>query len=183
MKRYGAILGGAVILSTIAFSVGAWGVNQTPGFDAGGAIIMPEMKSLGPMIAAKARPARDGDIAAAAEEITWWCFFPQDGPTTATVVVLWNTNDRAVQVPFTVLGSEGQKDVPLTLPANAFMQICSDRISPAAGWNWIDFGTGAAIGLLGLPPGVFMDGYIVWNGASDTYDPGLGMHRMPLRFW
>jgi hypothetical protein len=66
--------------------------------------------------------------------------------------------------------------------------LCTDKIiSTAGGWDsalWITsgFGTGTEYALLELPPGVTADGYVVWNGSTNEFDPGVPAHVLPLQF-
>ncbi len=181
MKKYGAILGGAVILSTIVLSVGAWGVNRATGAGDGAVATFFSTQSIND-VSTQANPVGD-DIATAAVPAKTVYFFPQDGPTTATVLLLVNVSAQAVTAQLTVYKTDGTT-TPSALnfgPGGTFW-ICTDKVPTQVGWTWIDFGPGLPLGQLQLPPSVIVDGYIVWNGTSDTYDPGASMERLPLRF-
>jgi len=180
MRKYRAMASGAVVLLVIALFVEARGVNQGAGVGAGG-VHFSSQEAIQTVVSAKAdRTARDEIGAAAANKTVY--FFPQDGPTTATVLILLNTSDQPVTATLVVEDNTSYNVSILVFEPSSMHRICSDRVPGWTDWSWIDFGTGAYVATLALPPSVVVDGYIVWNGSGDTYDPGAAVPRLPLRF-
>ena len=103
------------------------------------------------------------------------------------MIFLVNTNNVAVTVPLQTFYTNGTLTISTTIPipANGMVRICSDTVSTiSASWAGailINFTTFSAYGKIGLPPGVTIDGYVVWN-PSGTYDPLTSLQTLPLRF-
>ncbi len=117
-----------------------------------------------------------------------WVFFtPQDENTSATVLFLVNTSAVDVVVPIQTFYTNGSLTINTTVPvpAHGLVRICSDTVSTvSASWAstvLINFTTFSAYGKIGLPPGVLVEGYVVWN-TSGTYDPLTSLQTLPLRF-
>lgn len=183
MRKYGAILGGAVILSTIVVSVGAWGVSQAGGAGDGGAMRL-SAGSMDTVLSARAYQGSNGGIVAAANSGRSVYFFPQDGSTTATILSLVNVSTQTAYVDLTAYLADGTvKTYSVTLPSSDVEHVCTDLVSgQQTGWHLTDFGVGVFLAELWLPAGVLVDGFVAWNGASDVYDPGASVERLPLRF-
>ena len=117
----------------------------------------------------------------------WIYFTPQDENTSATVIFLVNTNNVAVTVPLQTFNINGSLTINTTIPipANAMVRICSDTVTTvSASWAnviLVNFTTFSAYAKIGLPPGVTIDGYVVWNTAG-FYDPLTSLQTLPLRF-
>lgn len=73
----------------------------------------------------------------------------------------------------------------MPVPAHGTVRICSDTVSTvSASWAsyvLINFTTFSAHARIGLPPGVFVEGYVVWN-PTGIYDPLTSLQTLPLRF-
>lgn len=115
-------------------------------------------------------------------------FHPQDEATSATILFLYNTSDTAATVGLQTFTSNGAAVVNKTInvPARNLVRICSDPVwTLSMTWLFtalsIDLGSTSATGKLVLPPGVKVDGYVVWN-MGDTYNPCDGCVTLSLRF-
>lgn len=115
-------------------------------------------------------------------------FTPQDENTSATVLFLVNkTNTRQV-VKLTTFRLDGTVFIRtrIPIPAKNLVRIVSDTVDTVSG-SWQDailanFTTSSTYGRLIVPKGVFVEGYVAWNGGS-TFDPLSEVPTLPLRFW
>jgi len=163
----------------MVLSVGVWAVGQPAGAGDASVTILPT-RSIGAALSARAQPVVGGGLAAAAAAKPFY-FYPQDGTTTATVLLMTNVGNQGVQVKLYGYGANVIEATVTLLPGDVTF-ICTDRVTAQTGWEWLDLGTSVFFGEVQLPPGVVIDGYIVWNGIGDTYDPGASQPRLPLRF-
>jgi hypothetical protein len=115
-------------------------------------------------------------------------FHPQDEATSATVLFLYNTSDIPATVGLQTFTNDGTPVVNKTIsvPARNLVRICSDPVwTFSTTWLFtalhIDLGSASAAGKLVLPPGVKVEGYVVWNNG-DTYNPCDGCATLSLRF-
>lgn len=113
-------------------------------------------------------------------------FTPQDENSSATVLFLVNTSGADVVVPIQTFYTNGSLTINTTVPvpAHGMVRICSDTVSTvSASWAsyvLINFTTFSAYGRIGLPPGVLVEGYVVWN-PTGVYDPLTSLQTLPLR--
>ena len=183
MKRYGAILGGIVILSIVALSMASLTASQTS--DDGE---KSNLLSASPQIQIAPAPAfKRGELAAASSGQLLW-FVPQDTAYTATVLILDNTNSWSVAAKLSIFEASGSGigTYTISLDPGEQVRVCSDQIVAADGcWSgtlYANFTSTAARALLNLPDGVLADGYVVWNGLGDAFNPGITVPTLPLRF-
>ena len=183
MKKYAAVLGGVVILSIVALSMASLTTGQTPGDSEASNLL-----SASPQIQITPAPAfKRGELTAAGSGPLLW-FIPQDTSYTATVLFLDNTNGWPVTVKLNIFDyyGSGLGTYTISLDANEQVRVCSDEIvSPEGSWIgtlYANFTNTVARALLDLPDGVFVDGYVVWNGTSNTFNPGASLQTLPLRF-
>lgn len=173
----------AIVASALALSLGSWaGVEELGDSD---------VQPTGPLKFSfpQTYPAPNVDIAAAPDEPNdIYCFFPQDLSTNATVLFLSNVSNVTALVKMVAVNSGGATLYEIEIGSGVMGRFCTDRIiSSEGGWGsavWLTtgFGTGSRYALLELPFGVAVDGYVVWNGSSNEYDPGVPAHTLPLRF-
>jgi hypothetical protein len=115
-------------------------------------------------------------------------FNPHDENTTCTVIHLYNSTNSDQSVPLATFRLDGTKYLSTTVnvPAKGLVRIVSDTVSTiSASWQntvLVNFTTSSTYGKLYLPRGVFAEGYIAWNGATD-FDPLAEVQTLPMRFW
>jgi hypothetical protein len=183
MKKYAAILGGVVILSIVALSMASLTAGQTSDDSENSNLL-----SASPQIQITPAPAfKRGELAVASSGQFLW-FVPQDTPYTATVLILDNTNTWSVAVKISVYETSGAGigTYTISLDPGKQVRVCSDQpVSLEGCWSgtlYANFTGTAARALLDLPAGVLVDGYVVWNGLGDTFNPGAAVPTLPLRF-
>jgi hypothetical protein len=115
-------------------------------------------------------------------------FHPHDEATSATVLFLYNISDTPATVGLQTFTSNGTPvvDKTISVPARNLVRICSDPVwTSSVTWLFtalhIDLGPTSAAGKLVLPPGVKVEGYVVWNDG-DTYNPCDARVTLSLRF-
>ena len=103
-------------------------------------------------------------------------FTPMDENTSATVLFVYNTNDKSNVFNLTTFRLDGTIHITqnISVPPHGMVRICSDTVDTiAASWQdvlLLNFTTQSAYGALTLPKKFHATGYIVWNGDS-VYDP------------
>ena len=115
-------------------------------------------------------------------------FNPQDENTSVTVMFFTNTTNRDRSVRITTYRLNGSVfiDTTINVPARELVRIAADPVSTiSASWQdtiLVNFTTFSTYGRVILPRGVFVEGYVAWNGGA-TYDPLDVVPTLPLRFW
>ena len=183
MRNHKLLIAIAVVASALALSLGSWADVKESGDS--------DVKTEGPLEFSfpQTYPAPHIDIAATPDEPNdIYCFVPQDLSTNATVLFLTNVSNATALVKMVAINSSGATLYRIGIESGVMGRLCTDKIiSSEGGWDsalWMTsgFGSGTEYALLELPPGVVADGYIVWNGASNEFDPGVPAHMLPLQF-
>jgi len=119
-------------------------------------------------------------------------FTPQDNNGTATVIFLYNTSTMTATVNLKTYHANNlltlNTDIPVA--AGTVVRLISDSLTTAAPPpSWIapnsivtNFTDSTVYGALSLPPGVKLDGYVVFNGSTGIVDPNNDQGAVPLRF-
>jgi hypothetical protein len=112
----------------------------------------------------------------------------QDNGSNGTVIVLYNPTATNQTVNVKGISTSGSIAVQanVLVPKNNKVYVVSDNLAanPPASWanfvlvNFTDF---VPYGVVTLPPGIKMDAYVTFNGASDLIDPRLNQGALPLR--
>jgi hypothetical protein len=185
MNRYAALLGGVAILCVITMSVGSWAVGRDSDDDLRHLVTPETCLADAVILSGPVDPTIGGVRIAAPDANEPVYFFPQDTGDTTTVVRVANTTNSRVKVWLFAYDADGLSTVYGWLilgPAETNI-LCSDNIYTYAIYNtsvW-NFATATVYAKLILPPGVVVDGYVVWNSAT-PYDTDVGAHTVPLRF-
>ncbi len=186
MNRYRIVTGIGIGVLVLALTIGSWAVVQGSGDSDGD--IQPVGMVQGVFV--ELHQAREHQLSAISDspnEIV--CFVPRDLGTNATVLLLCNTTNNEVSVLITTIDVFGRTYPQATgefiIPAHGYIRACSDPVNTTAiAWQdaiLVDFGTLSSYTMLELPPGVGVDGYVVWNDGPE-YDPAVPAHTLPLRF-
>jgi len=173
MKRYGAILGGAVVLVIVGFAVGSSAISGGP--DDGGRRLATVSSGINEMV--------DAAIAVTAADPTESVyFFPQESDTTVTILFLANTNNTNVEVSGWAYSKDGAVLVSVCylLAPGQMKTIASNAFWGYNGSVW-DLGPNTTYAKLALPRGVVVEGYVAWSSTS-VYDSDVAVYTRPLRF-
>ena len=126
-------------------------------------------------------------------------FFPSDNDATATVIYIANTDSVAHTVPLRGYNFNGTLvySLNIALPALNMRRLASDSIVAAAPPSWVGPSGGNTGGVdpiitnftdftylasFALPPGVVVDGYVLFNPGTGVVDPRADQGAIPLRF-
>jgi len=180
MKKFGAILGGAVILSVVALSLGALGVGSNSEDDEG---------PLAPLSADAAQdfslsdppPALSDAIAVAADHTVY--FFPLDTNTSTTVIFLVNTGSTTATIYRYYYRSDGSlyaSGGTVISPGHSAVRASDDTLAGDVVWN---FTTATAYVKLVLPQSIVLDGYIGYKSSTANFDISLSTNMRPLVFF
>ncbi len=176
MKKYGAILGGAVVLSIVAFCVVSSAIGGNSGDIDRSSLTLTDASCSLEMVATAGAP-----LAALGDEAVYFVPIDIDGTVTTTVFLV-NTNNSSAQIGVAAWYWDGDVHTPpqtVTLAARGMMTLHSNPAYVYNGMVW-DL-PGAASARLMLPAGVIVDGFIAWNG-DDPYHPEVPCLKVPLRF-
>jgi hypothetical protein len=185
MTKYKTIIVVAIIGLALVLSLGSRaGVDQSADDDVAGQPSGPVEFSF-----SQTDQPHEGGIELMAEDPDQlFTFFPQDTPSTATVLLLTNIFNQSASGLLELHRLDGSfiTGWAFTLGPTDMVRICADRIAigvtagdwdQAAYWN---FGSEAAYAHLVVSLGVVVDGYVVWNNDA-TYNPEKPAHTLPLR--
>jgi hypothetical protein len=116
-------------------------------------------------------------------------FSPSDHNATATVIILYNTTSVTKTAYVQAFNNAGSLTVNVEVPLTPYERkyLISDSLaaSPPPSWQnnlLTDFGDFSTVGVIYVPDGVFFDGYVVFNGATNTIDPRADQGALPLHF-
>ena len=180
MKRWLVFLS-LVVTVVLVLSVASWAVAQD---GAGGSdtdpnvvpdIVIPEKYRL---------PA--GESAPELANATIY-FATQDNSFNTTVIFLYNTTNSSGIVTIAGFRLDGTQSLStsVVVPAKNLVRICADDIlNPPTSWTdtiLVNFKDETAYAKLGVPAGLKVDAFVVWDGSSG-YDPSVGAYILPVRF-
>lgn len=116
-------------------------------------------------------------------------FSPSDHTGTATVIILYNTTAVTKTAYIQAFNDAGNLTVNAEVPLTPYERkfLISDALvaSPPPSWeNYLltDFADFSTVGVIYVPDGVFFDGYVVFNSATNTIDPRADQGALPLHF-
>jgi hypothetical protein len=178
MKKYGVILGSAVIFAVVAFSLGAWAVG--PNAQAGDALRAPSTPDASQDFAMSETPP-GGALAAAASQTVY--FFPLDTDTSTTVIFLANTGSTTATIYRYCYRSDSSlyDSGWTTIPAGvATVRASDDTTAGDTVWN---FTAATAYVRLVMPDTIAIDGYVAYRSStSGLFDISTSTNMRPLRF-
>jgi hypothetical protein len=179
MRKYRALIAVAVVAPVLTFALGSWTVGKA----SGGNDVNSQSGILAALAFPKTQPFHEMkmNIAPMADgTANVYSFVGQDLDTNATILFLTNTTDETATVTLYKYYLKNNMinvdSVPVELGPGNMIPICSDEVVSNVGiWlyaaHW-DLGPNFLYGIVILPPGVAVEGYIAWNGSDNTYDPG-----------
>lgn len=121
-------------------------------------------------------------------------FSPRDADKTGTVIILFNSTDSAQTVNIrgynydtnTATGAlTYQSSTTLEPYQRKFLASDSVAANTVPSWSTVEitnFTDFVGTGVLYVPDGIFVDGYVVFNGATGLIDPGADQGAIPLLF-
>ena len=192
MRKYKEVIAVAIVLLVVALSFGSWALGQALGNS------NIDLKSTGPVQFAfpETYQSRDFEIAPMQDETIYsvYSFAMQDLNTNATILFVTNNNvikhEELSIFRYNLKNNIIESDeFKLTLgPANMAI-ICSDEVTSTVGmWRYAthwDLEPTVMYGIIFLPPGVTVNGYVAWNGSDNKYNPGThndNVAIVPLQF-
>jgi len=186
MKKYKTIIVVAIIGLALVLSLGSWaGVDQGEDDD----IVAQPAGPVEFSFSQTDQPHEGGIELMAEDPDQLFTFFPQDTPSTTTVLLLTNIFNQSATGLLELHRLDGSfiQGWAFTLGSTDMVRICADRIATGVtlgDWDQVaywNFGSEAAYAHLVVSLGVVVDGYVVWNDEA-TYNPEKPAHTLPLKF-
>ena len=180
MKKFGAILGGTVILSVVALSLGALGVGSNPENDE--VLVAPLSADGAQDFSLSDPPPVLSDAISVAADHTLY-FFPLDTNTSTTVIFLVNTGSTTATIYRYYYRSDGSlyaSGGTVISPGHSAVRASDDTLAGDVVWN---FTTATAYVKLVLPQSIVLDGYIGYKSSTANFDISLSTNMRPLVFF
>lgn len=187
MRKYKEVIAVAIVQLVVALTMCSWAVVQ----DSDDSDIDVQQVRMAESVFSPPDQTLHYQVAAMSNDANDFLFcVPQDLRTNTTMFVLTNLCDTNVVVYINTFKSDGQFlfTWKLTIGQGTTWRLCTkEYISRCPGEDpptHLDqgFGCEAAAAILEIPPCVITDGYVVWHGVNNKYDPNDTISTLPLRF-